>query len=113
MQPDELGCAFFDPRKQALLATLCVAGIALIFGLGLILYYRFRRRVRDVLTDYKWNHRAISRKEHKYKKTFSEEEYIVRAPHHESQSQHYLQQQPQLSAHQLTASNRPVPVTEL
>lgn len=117
MQPDDLGCAFFDPRKQALLATLCAAGIALIAGLGLILYYRCRRNVHDVLTDYKWKNRAMSRKEHEYQKTFSEDEYIVRAAHahqHHPQSQHYLhQQQQQLHAHQLTASNRPVPVTEL
>lgn len=40
MTADELGCAFSDPRKQALLATLCAAGLALFTGLALLLYYR-------------------------------------------------------------------------
>ena len=58
-----------------------------------ILLYRYRRRLQDALKDYKWNNRAISRKEHEYQKTFSDEDYIVRA----------AQQQ----------TLKPIPVTEL
>ncbi|XP_012286587.1 insulin-like growth factor-binding protein complex acid labile subunit [Orussus abietinus] len=103
MSADELGCAFSDPRKQALLATLCATGLALLTGLALVLYYRCRRRVRDALKDYKWKNRAISRKEHEYQKTFSDEEYIVRAAH----AQHQHQQA------QVAAGIKPIPVTEL
>ncbi|XP_076636641.1 uncharacterized protein LOC143349346 isoform X2 [Colletes latitarsis] len=133
MTPDELGCAFSDPRKQALLATLCVAGLALLTGLTLILYYRCRRRVRDALKDYKWKNRAISRKEHEYQKTFSDDEYIVRSAHphhhhhhhHQAQSQpipshhhhHHLQQQQQQQQQQqhsqIATGIKPIPVTEL
>ncbi|XP_034189305.2 uncharacterized protein LOC117608376 isoform X1 [Osmia lignaria lignaria] len=134
MTHDELGCAFSDPRKQALLATLCAAGLALLTGLALILYYRCRRRVRDALKDYKWNNRAISRKEHEYQKTFSDDEYIVRSAHphhhhhHQAQSQqlpshhhhHHLQQQQlqqqqqqQQQHSQISANIKPIPVTEL
>ncbi|XP_017759808.1 PREDICTED: uncharacterized protein LOC108550566 [Eufriesea mexicana] len=134
MTPDELGCAFSDARKQALLATLCAAGLALLTGLALILYYRCRRHVRDALKDYKWKNRAISRKEHEYQKTFSDEEYIVRSAHthhhhhHQPQSQqlpshhhhHHLQQQQlqqqqqqQQQHSQIAAGIKPIPVTEL
>ncbi|XP_066597236.1 carboxypeptidase N subunit 2-like isoform X2 [Prorops nasuta] len=88
---DELGCAFSDPRKQALLATLCAAGLALFTALALILYYRCRRRVRDALKDYKWKNRAISRKEHEYQKTFSDDEYIVRSAHAHHHHHHHHQ----------------------
>ncbi|XP_020724019.2 insulin-like growth factor-binding protein complex acid labile subunit isoform X2 [Bombus terrestris] len=137
MTPDELGCAFSDPRKQALLATLCAAGLALLTGLALILYYRCRRHVRDALKDYKWKNRGISRKEHEYQKTFSEDEYMVRSAsthhhhhHHQPQSQqipshhhhHHLQQQQlqqqqqqqqQQQHSQIAAGIKPIPVTEL
>ncbi|XP_053973336.1 insulin-like growth factor-binding protein complex acid labile subunit isoform X1 [Hylaeus volcanicus] len=130
MTPDELGCAFSDPRKQALLATLCAAGLAFLTALALILYYRCRRRVRDALKDYKWKNRAISRKEHEYQKTFSDDEYIVRSAHphhhhhhHQPQSQpipthhhhHHLQQQQQQQQQhsQIATGIKPIPVTEL
>ncbi|XP_014473913.1 PREDICTED: uncharacterized protein LOC106744030 isoform X2 [Dinoponera quadriceps] len=131
MTPDELGCAFSDPRKQALLATICAAGVAVFTVLALTLYYRCRRRVRDVLKDYKWKNRAISRKEHEYQKTFSDDEYIVRSAHahhhqhhHQPQSQqvpahhhhHHLQQQQQQQQQQhaqIAAGIKPIPVTEL
>ncbi|XP_011155835.2 insulin-like growth factor-binding protein complex acid labile subunit [Solenopsis invicta] len=134
MSADELGCAFSDPRKQALLATVCAAGLALVTGLALLLYYRCRRRVRDALKDYKWKNRAISRKEHEYQKTFSDDEYIVRSAHahhhhhhHQTpQSQpvpthhhhHHLQQlqqqqQQQQQQAQIAAGIKPIPVTEL
>lgn len=133
MTPDELGCAFSDPRKQALLATVCAAGLALFTGVALILYYRCRRRVRDALKDYKWKNRAISRKEHEYQKTFSDDEYIVRSAHahhhhhhhqppqsqpvsthhHHHHLQQQLQQQQQQPHAQMTAGIKPIPVTEL
>ncbi|KAK2579005.1 hypothetical protein KPH14_002801 [Odynerus spinipes] len=138
MTPDELGCAFSDPRKQALLATLCAGGLALVTGLALILYYRCRRRVRDALKDYKWKNRGISRKEHEYQKTFSDDEYIVRSAHahhhhhlhqaqtqpipthhhhhhlQQQQQQHQLQQQQQQQQHgQMAVGMKPIPVTEL
>ncbi|XP_076766811.1 uncharacterized protein LOC143433363 isoform X2 [Xylocopa sonorina] len=135
MTPVELGCAFSDPRKQALLATLCAAGLALLTGLVLIIYYKCRRRVRDALKDYKWSNRGISRKEHEYQKTYSDDEYMVRPashhhhPHQQSQSQQlpshhhhpYLQQQQlqqqqqqqQQQHSQIAAGIKPIPVTEL
>ncbi|XP_044586566.1 insulin-like growth factor-binding protein complex acid labile subunit isoform X1 [Cotesia glomerata] len=139
MEPDELGCAFSDPRKQALIATVCAAGLALFAGMAFFLYYRCRKRVRDALKDYKWKNRAISRKEHEYQKTFSDEEYIVRthgAHHHRQHPAHSLQQQQQHQQqhhqlhqqqhqfqhqqfqhvqhpHQITPGIKPIPVTEL
>lgn len=88
---EDLGCSFSDPKQQAILVTLCVSAVVLLGGLGLLLF-RYRQRVREALKDYKWNKRAISRKEHEYQKTFSEDEYIVR-----STQQHI----------------KPIPVTEL
>ncbi|XP_044738513.1 insulin-like growth factor-binding protein complex acid labile subunit [Chrysoperla carnea] len=101
--PEEMGCAFNDPRQQAILGALCVSGVALLAGLSLTLY-RYRRNVRDVVKDYKWNKRAISRKEHEYQKTFSEDEYMVRAAaaaaaHHQN--------------HPHLAPVKQIPVTEL
>lgn len=99
MAADELGCAFSDPRRQALVATLGGAGLALFAGLALGVYYRCRRRVRDALKNYK--NRAISRKEHEYQKTFSDDDnYIVRAAHAQQQAQ-------------VAAGLKPIPVTEL
>ncbi|XP_008559260.1 leucine-rich repeat-containing protein 4B isoform X1 [Microplitis demolitor] len=124
MEPDELGCAFSDPRKQALIATVCAAGLALFAGMAFFLYYRCRKRVRDALKDYKWKNRAISRKEHEYQKTFSDEEYIVRThgAHHHRQHPHQQQfqhqqfqhaQQQLQHPHQITPGIKPIPVTEL
>ncbi|XP_020283714.1 toll-like receptor 3, partial [Pseudomyrmex gracilis] len=124
MTADDLGCTFSDPYKTILMATICVT-ILVFATISLILYYRCRRRVRDALKDYKWKNRAISRKEHEYQKTFSDDEYIVRSAHahhhhhhHPSQSQpvpphhhHHLQQQQQ--QHSQVASVKPIPVTEL
>jgi hypothetical protein len=87
-----LGCALHDTRQQAIIGALCGTGVALFALLGILLY-RYRRRLQDALKDYKWNNRAISRKEHEYQKTFSDEDYIVRA----------AQQQ----------TLKPIPVTEL
>lgn len=75
---DDLGCSFHDSRQQAILGALCLSGVALLACLGFFLY-RYRQRVREALKDYKWNKRAISRKEHEYQKTFSDDDYIVRA----------------------------------
>lgn len=92
LSADELGCALHDTRQQAIIGALCGTGVALVALLGILLY-RYRRRLQDALKDYKWNNRAISRKEHEYQKTFSDEDYIVRA----------AQQQ----------TLKPIPVTEL
>ncbi|KAK9754383.1 Leucine rich repeat [Popillia japonica] len=75
---DDLGCSFSDPRQQAILATLCISAVVLIGGLGVLLF-RYRQRVGEALKDYKWNKRAISRKEHEYQKTFSDDDYIMRS----------------------------------
>lgn len=74
---DELGCSFRDSRQQAILGALCIFGAAVLAILGFLLY-RYRQRVGEALKDYKWNKRAISRKEHEYQKTFSDDDYIVR-----------------------------------
>ncbi|KAK0174373.1 hypothetical protein PV327_010150 [Microctonus hyperodae] len=104
MTPDELGCTFSDSRKQAFLAIFCVAGLAFFIGLALIFYYRCRKRVRDALKDYKWKNRAISRKEHEYQKTFSEDEYVVRDHGHHN---HQSQQQQHCYPHQQHSSLHP------
>lgn len=74
---DELGCSFRDSRQQAILGALCLSGAFVLACLGFFLY-RYRQRVREAVKDYKWNKRAISRKEHEYQKTFSDDDYIVR-----------------------------------
>ncbi|KAJ8867258.1 hypothetical protein PR048_031057 [Dryococelus australis] len=76
LSKDELGCALHDTRRQAIIGALCGSGVALLAVLG-FLTYRYRRRFQAALKDYKWNNRAISRKEHEYQKTFSDEDYIL------------------------------------
>lgn len=88
---DDLGCSFHDPRQQAIIITFCVGTTILLGLLGLFLF-RYRQRVREALKDVKWNKSAISRKEHEYQKTFSDEDYITRT------GQHHI---------------KPIPVTEL
>lgn len=90
---EDLGCSFSDPRQQAIILTLLVSAVILLGVLGLFLF-RYRQRVREALKDYKWNKRAISRKEHEYQKTFSDDEYINRTI-----AQHHI--------------HKPIPVTEL
>lgn len=92
LSADDLGCSFTDPVQQAILVTLCVSAVVLLGLLGLLLF-RYRQRVREALKDYKWNRRAISKKEHEYQKTFSDDDYIIRT----------ATQQP----------IKPIPVTEL
>ncbi|XP_045470421.1 insulin-like growth factor-binding protein complex acid labile subunit [Harmonia axyridis] len=87
----DLDCSFVDPRQTAILLTLLVSSVIVLGGLGLLLF-RYRQRVREAVKDYKWNKRAISRKEHEYQKTFSDDDYIIRAQHH---------------------NVKPIPVTEL
>ncbi|XP_044750950.1 leucine-rich repeat-containing G-protein coupled receptor 4-like [Coccinella septempunctata] len=87
----DLDCSFVDPRQTAILISLMTGSVILMGGLGLFLF-RYRQRVREALKDYKWNKRAISRKEHEYQKTFSDDDYIIRAQHH---------------------NVKPIPVTEL
>jgi Leucine-rich repeat (LRR) protein len=73
LSPDELGCSVHSPWHVALVGGVCgtlVALAALIF----VLTYKYRSRVQAALKDYKWNKRAISRKEHEYQKTFSDDE---------------------------------------
>lgn len=77
---DDLGCSFSDPKQQAILITLVVSAVIVLSALGLLLF-RYRQRVREALKDYKWNKRAISRKEHEYQKTFSDDDYIIRTGH--------------------------------
>ncbi|XP_074027159.1 uncharacterized protein isoform X2 [Leptinotarsa decemlineata] len=84
---DELGCSFRDSRQQAIIITFCVSATILLGLLGLFLF-RYRQRVREALKDYKWNKRAISRKEHEYQKTFSDEDYNARM------GQHHIKQIP-------------------
>ncbi|CAG9825173.1 unnamed protein product [Phaedon cochleariae] len=84
---DDLGCSFGDPRQQAIIITFCVSATILLGMLGLFLF-RYRQRVREALKDYKWNKRAISRKEHEYQKTFPDEDYGARV------GQHHIKQIP-------------------
>ena len=78
---DDLGCSFSNPTHQAIIATLIISTIILVILLGILLF-RYRQQVREALKDYKWNKRAISRKEHEYQKTFSDDEYIMRTQQH-------------------------------
>ncbi|XP_056645598.1 insulin-like growth factor-binding protein complex acid labile subunit isoform X2 [Diorhabda sublineata] len=91
LTPYDLGCSFRDSRQQTIIITFCVSATIFIGILGLFLF-RYRQRVGEALKDYKWNKRAISRKEHEYQKTFSDEDYITRSGHH---------------------NVKPIPVTEL
>ncbi|XP_044015225.1 insulin-like growth factor-binding protein complex acid labile subunit isoform X2 [Aphidius gifuensis] len=102
MEPDILGCPFSDPKKQALLLTIIIISIIFLIGISIILYFKCRQRVRDAFKDYKWKNRAISRKEHEYQKTFSDDEYIVRAAHGHHHHHHHghNQQQQQQQLHQ-------------
>lgn len=93
LTPDELGCALYDTRQQAIIGAVCGIVVATVLCLICFLAYRFRRPLQDLLKGYKWNNRAISRKEHEYQKTFSDDDYIVRS----AQQQHL----------------KPIPVTEL
>ncbi|KAG8232549.1 hypothetical protein J437_LFUL012899 [Ladona fulva] len=79
----DIGCAVaWDPtQKQAVIGAICAVILAVIITL-FVLLYRFRRRVQDALKDYRWNNRAISRKEHEYQKTFGDEDYVVRPQQH-------------------------------
>lgn len=101
--PDDLGCALHDTKQQAIIGALVVGSVALLTVLVLLLY-RYRRRVHEALKDYKWNKRAMSRKEHEYQKTFSEEEYIGRGVHPPV----FPSAQPPVGP-----GMRPIPVTEL
>ncbi|KAG8232966.1 hypothetical protein J437_LFUL013578 [Ladona fulva] len=79
----DIGCAVaWDPtQKQAVIGAICAVILAVIITL-FVLLYRFQRRVQDALKDYRWNNRAISRKEHEYQKTFGDEDYVVRPQQH-------------------------------
>lgn len=107
LAPDELGCATHDAKRHAVFAALAAAAVLIVAIIALLLF-RYRRGVHDVLKGYKWNNRAISRKEHEYQKTFSDEDYMVRAAGHHPPPHHLLSvpnhQQPTL---------KPIPVTEL
>lgn len=71
---DELGCSTQGALQHALVGGLL--GVILAIGaLLFVLIYRYRRNVRDVFKDYKFNkQRAMANKEHEYRKTLSEEE---------------------------------------
>lgn len=77
LSPGDLGCSLGEPSQQVIIVTFCVSAIILLAVLGLFLF-RYRLKVRDALKDYKFNKRAISRKEHEYQKTFSEDDYTLR-----------------------------------
>ncbi|KAF7281496.1 hypothetical protein GWI33_004741 [Rhynchophorus ferrugineus] len=73
----DLGCSEGEPNRQTILIIFGVGAVILLAILGYFLF-RYRLKVRDALKDYKFNKRAISRKEHEYQKTFSEDEYTLR-----------------------------------
>ncbi|XP_071453691.1 insulin-like growth factor-binding protein complex acid labile subunit [Hetaerina americana] len=85
LSDEEMGCAvaWDSTQKQAVIGAICAVVLVVVVILAIILY-RYRRRVQDALKDYRWNNRAISRKEHEYQKTFADEDYVIRAPqqHH-------------------------------
>lgn len=105
LTPDLLGCAYSDPRRQAMIGVLLVATAATLTTLALILY-RCRRRIREILKG-GWNGNALGRKEREYQKTFSDEDYISRHSHPCSLGFH-----PSLPAYSHPGI-RPIPVTEL
>lgn len=78
LDADKLGCARqLDSRQQALIAIVCGVALAVCALIALVLF-KCRHRIQAALKDYRWNKRAISRKEQEYHKTFSEEDYMVR-----------------------------------
>lgn len=71
---EKLGCAArLDSRQQAVIAMACAGVLALFALIGLVLF-KSRHRIQAALKDYRWNKRAISRKEQEYHKTFSDPE---------------------------------------
>lgn len=108
LNPELLGCAHSDPRKQAMIGALLVGSAATITALALILY-RCRRKIREVLKG-GWGNSALGRKEREYQKTFSDEDYMSRHQHPCSLGIHStLSNYP----HPHHPSLRPIPVTEL
>lgn len=74
LDAERLGCARqLDARQQALIAI--AAGVVLVvLALLALLLFKCRHRIQAALKDYRWNKRAISRKEQEYHKTFSDPE---------------------------------------
>ncbi|BES88669.1 tube fusion [Nesidiocoris tenuis] len=72
LTPDELGCALSGQWTAAVIGG--VSGAAVAFGLLVVLVVRYRRRFQDAFKDYKWNKRAMARKEQEYQKTFTDED---------------------------------------
>ncbi|XP_077287647.1 uncharacterized protein LOC143912247 [Arctopsyche grandis] len=76
LESDDLGCASNEVQQQLVICIVVVVIVAALTTLILLLYH-YRRRVHEAFKDYKWNKRAISRKEHEYQKTFSDEDYML------------------------------------
>jgi len=87
--PDALGCTRHDTGQQAIIGIICGSALALLLVVSVALF-RCRHRLHGMLKNYRWNKRAISRKEQEYQKTFSEDDFVVRVQ-----------------------DTKPVPVTEL
>lgn len=97
LSAEDLGCAFNDAKKQAIIGALCGTAVAILAIICLVLY-KYRHRLRGALKDYKWNKsRAMSRKEHEYQKTFSHDDDFITRTGLSSQGQNV----------------KPIPVTEL
>ncbi|XP_052123066.1 insulin-like growth factor-binding protein complex acid labile subunit [Frankliniella occidentalis] len=74
LDAERLGCARqLDGRQQALIAIGAGAAAVVVALIALVLF-KCRHRIRAALKSYRWNKRAISRKEQEYHKTFSDPE---------------------------------------
>lgn len=107
LSPELLGCAHSDSKRQAMIGVILVGSAAFLTAL-LLLSYKCRRRIREILKG-RWGNSALGRKEREYQKTFSEEDYMSRQQHPSSLSVH-----PTLNNYPLHHPGiRPIPVTEL
>lgn len=90
LSPDELGCALPAVKRNILLGVSVAVALALVALLGGLAWH-YRRRLCAAVKEHRWKKKRAA-KEHEYHKTFSEDEYVVRA--HQQQL-------------------KPIPVTEL
>lgn len=81
LNPTLMGCSHTDPRKQALIGALLVGSAATITAVALVIY-RCRHKIREYLKGGLWGNSALGRKEREYQKTFCDEDYMSRLPHH-------------------------------
>lgn len=103
-----LGCSHMDSRKQAMVGVILV-GVAALTTALLLISYKCRRQIREMIKGRWWGTTPLSQKEREYQKTFTDEDYMYRHPHQctfngHPTLNHYTHHHPGL---------RSIPITEL